>query len=32
MLTCHSGANRAVLHAQNDMLCLGLIETCYSGA
>ena len=29
--TCHSGANHAVLHAQNDRLCLGLIEICYSG-
>ena len=27
-----SGANQAVLHAQNDRLCLGPIDTCYSGA
>ena len=26
-----SGANHAVFHAKNDRLCLGPIETCYSG-
>ena len=31
METSISGANPAVLHAQNDRLCLGPIETCYSG-
>ena len=31
METSFSGANHAVLHAQNDRLCLGPIETCYSG-
>ena len=29
--TSDSGANHAVFHAQNDRLCLGLTETCYSG-
>ena len=29
--TSNSGANHAVLHTQNDRLCLGPIETCYSG-
>ena len=29
--TCNSVANHAVLHAQNDRLCLGLIVTCYAG-
>ena len=29
--TSDSGANHSVFHAQNDRLCLGLIETCYSG-
>ena len=28
--TSNSGSNHAVLHAQNDRLGLGLIETCYS--
>ena len=28
--TGNSGANHSVSHAQNDRLCLGLIETCYS--
>ena len=27
----NSDANHAVLHAQNDRSCLGLLETCYSG-
>ena len=27
----YSGANHAVVHAQNDRSCLGTIETCYSG-
>ena len=27
----NSGANHAVVHAQNDRSCLGPIETCYSG-
>ena len=31
METSISGSNHAVLHAQNDRLCLGPIETCYSG-
>ena len=31
METGISGANYAVLHAQNDRLCKGLIETCYYG-
>ena len=31
METSDSDANHAVLQAQNDRLCLGLIETCYSG-
>ena len=26
----YSGANHAVLHAQNDRWCLGLLEICYS--
>ena len=26
--TCYSGANHAVLHAENDRCCLGPIETC----
>ena len=29
--TSDSGANHAVFQAQNDMSCLGRIETCYSG-
>ena len=29
--TSKSGANHAVLHAQNDRLVLGPIETCNSG-
>ena len=29
--TSNSGAKVAVFHAQNDRLCLGLTETCYSG-
>ena len=29
--TSNSGANHVVLHAQNDRLCLGPIEACYSG-
>ena len=28
--TGNSDANHAVLHEQNDRLCLGPIETCYS--
>ena len=28
--TSNSGANLAVLHAQNDRLCLGPIDTCNS--
>ena len=31
METSISGANHAVLHAQNDRLGLGPIETCNSG-
>ena len=31
METSNSGANNAVLHSQNDMSCLGPIESCYSG-
>ena len=31
METSNSDAKHAVLHAQNDRLCLGPIETCYSG-
>ena len=31
METSTSGANHVVLHAQNDRLCLGPIETCNSG-
>ena len=31
METSISDANNAVLHAQNDRLCLGPIESCYSG-
>ena len=31
METSISGANHVVLHAQNDRLCLGPMETCYSG-
>ena len=31
METCHSGANHAVLHAQNDRGGLGPVETCNSG-
>ena len=31
METSISGANHAVLHAQNDRRCLGPIEICYSG-
>ena len=31
METSNSGANHAVLHAQNDRFCVGPIETCYSG-
>ena len=31
METSHSGANHAVLHAQNDSWCLGRIEISYSG-
>ena len=27
----NSGANHAVVNAQNDRSCLGPIETCYSG-
>ena len=27
-----SGANHAVVHAQNDRSCLGPVETCYSGS
>ena len=30
METSNSGANRAVLHVQKDISCLGPIETCYS--
>ena len=30
METSNSDAKYAVLHAQNDRLCLGPIETCYS--
>ena len=29
--TCNSGANHAVLHAQNDRCGLGPIQTCKSG-
>ena len=29
--TSNSGANHAVLHVQKDRLCLGPMETCYSG-
>ena len=29
--TINSGAKVAVFHAQNDIFCLGLLETCYSG-
>ena len=29
--TSNSGSIQAVLHAQNDRLCLGPIETCCSG-
>ena len=29
--TSDSGDNHPVFHAQNDRLCLGLIEICYSG-
>ena len=29
--TSNSGANNAVLCAQNDRCCLGLVDTCYSG-
>ena len=32
METSNSGANHAVLHAQNDRLGLGLMETSNSGA
>ena len=31
METSNSGAKHAVLHAQNNRLCQGHIETCYSG-
>ena len=31
METSISDSNHAVFHAQNDRLCLGPIETCYSG-
>ena len=31
METSNSDAKHAVLHAQNDRLCLGPIEICYSG-
>ena len=31
METSNSGAKHAVLHAQNNRLCQGPIETCYSG-
>ena len=31
METSNSGSNHAVLHTQNDRLCPGPIETCYSG-
>ena len=31
METSNSGANHAVVHAQNDRSCPGPIETCYSG-
>ena len=31
METSNSGAKRAVLHAQNNRLCLRPIENCYSG-
>ena len=31
METSNSGANHAVLHAQNERRCLGLIETINSG-
>ena len=31
METSNSGANHAVLNAQNDRCVLGPIETCYSG-
>ena len=31
METSNSGANHAVLRAQNDRGCLGPIETCNSG-
>ena len=31
METCNSGANHAVLHAQNDKCGLGPIETINSG-
>ena len=27
----NSGSNHAIVHAQNDRLCLGPIEICYSG-
>ena len=30
METSYSGAKHSVLHAQNNRLCLGPIETCYS--
>ena len=32
METSNSGANHAVMHAQNDRWGLGPIETSYSGA
>ena len=31
METSNSGAKHAVLHAKNNRLCQGPIETCYSG-
>ena len=31
METSYSGANHAVLHAQNDRWCLGRLEISYSG-
>ena len=31
METSDSDARHAVLHAQNDRLCRGTIESCYSG-
>ena len=31
METSYSDAKHAVFHAQNDRLCLGPIEICYSG-